>query len=74
MTPQEATNAIKGSFAKCRGDAEFNVVMHCICEFMLISDFSVDEMIVAIKDADGDCAQSDKCIDEMLAAIEENYK
>lgn len=74
MTPQQVTCAIKDSLAQCNSDGEFRIATYCIAEFILISDLSVNEMISCLENASGDYVESDKCIDEMISGLRENYK
>lgn len=74
MTPQKLTCAIKDSLSQCNSDDEFRIAMYCIIEFLLISNFSVDEMISCLESASGDYVESDRCIDDMIAELKDNYK
>lgn len=74
MTPQQVTCAIKDSLVQCNSDGEFRIATYCIAEFLLISDLSVDEMIYCLENASGDYVESDKCIDDMISWLKENYK
>lgn len=74
MTPQQVTCAIKDTLSQCNSDEDFRIATYCIAEFLLISDLSVDEMIGCLENASGDYAYSDKCIDDMIVGLKENYK
>lgn len=74
MNKQQVTCAIKDILNQCNSDDEFRIAMYCIIEFMLISDFSVEEMISCIENAGGDYVESDRCIDDMIAELKDNYK
>lgn len=73
MKPQLVTCVIKDILSQCSSDDEFKIAMHCIIEFMLITNFSVEEMISCIEDASGYCVESDRCVDDMIAELKDNY-
>lgn len=73
MKPQEATLAIKDILSQCNSDDDFRVAMYFIIEFMLISDLSIKDIISCIENAGGDYIESDRCIDDMIAELKDNY-
>lgn len=68
---RKVVDAIKCTFASCTDDQERIIAEYAIVEFLTAMNFNAEEAIDVLKRSDGMDAETDKSIDKLIEAFEE---
>ncbi len=68
---RKVVDAIKCTFASCTSDRDREIAEYAIVEFLTAMNFDADEAIEVLKRSDGMDAETDRSIDKLIEAFEE---